>query len=206
MDDALATQPTLLVRIRDPRDTVAWQRFIDLYGPLVYRFVRLRGLQDADAADLTQEVFQAVARAARRLEYDPSQGTFRGWLYTVTRHKLYDFLERGRNVPTGSGDTTAHRLLEEEPTPDAAEAELWGREHDRQLFHWAAGEVRGDFAEATWQAFWQTAVEGRSGQEVADALGMTVGAVYVAKSRVLARLTKKIQEVQGGDLEWPGVT
>jgi RNA polymerase sigma-70 factor (ECF subfamily) len=203
MEDALLTQPTLLVRIRDPNDHEAWQRFIDLYGPLVYRFVRLRGLQDADAADLTQEVFQTVARAARRLDYDPAQGTFRGWLYTVTRHKLYDFFEKGRHQTAGSGDTTAQRRLEEQPDSEA-EAEDWGREHQRQLFHWAANQVRGGFTEQTWQAFWGTAVEGRSGQEVADELNMSVGAVYVARSRVLARLTKKIQEVEAGDLAFPG--
>jgi RNA polymerase sigma-70 factor (ECF subfamily) len=198
MDDGLLTQPTLLVRIRDPHDAEAWQRFVDLYGPLVYHFVRQRGLQDADAADLTQEVFQTVARAARRLDYDPGQGTFRGWLYTVTRHKLYDFLDKRRDRPAGSGDTAAQRRLEEEPSPEDEE-EHWRREHDRQLFHWAAGQVRGAFSEQTWQAFWLTAVEGRSGQEVADELGMSIGAVYVARSRVLARLTKAIQEVQAGE-------
>ncbi len=197
MDDALLTQPTLLVRIRDPHDTEAWQRFVDLYGPLIYRFVRQRGLQDADAADLTQEVFQTVARAARRLDYDPGQGTFRGWLYTVTRHKLYDFLERMRDRPAGSGNTSAQRRLEEEPSPQDEE-EDWRREHDRQLFHWAAAQVRPAFTEPTWLAFWRTAVEGRPAQEVADELKMSVGAVYVARSRVLARLTRKIQEVQAG--------
>jgi RNA polymerase sigma-70 factor (ECF subfamily) len=196
MHDTLATQATLLVRIRDPHDAEAWARFVNLYGPLVYRFVRQRGLQDADAADLTQEVFQAVARAAGRLDYDPAQGTFRGWLFTVTRNKLYDFLERGRHRPVGAGDSSAQRRLEEEPSPQDEEG--WDREHDRQLFHWAAQAVRGHFSEQTWQAFWRTAVEGRSGQEVADELKMTVGAVYVARSRVLARLTKQIQEAQAG--------
>jgi len=204
MEDALVTQPSLLVRIRDPEDAAAWQRFVDLYGPLVYRFVRLRGLQDADAADLTQEVFQTVARAARRLDYDPGRGTFRGWLYTVTRNKLYDFLERRQHQPAGSGGTSAQLRLDQEPGPDDGEEELWGREHDRQLFHWAAEQVRGDFTAATWQAFWHTAVEGRRGQEVADELRLSVGAVYVAKSRVLAKLIRKIQEVQDGEAALPG--
>src|SRR5438094_5665857 len=117
MADALLTRASLLVRLRDPKDRAAWQQFVELYGRLVYGFVRQRGLQDADAADLTQEVFQAVARAAGRLDYDPAQGTFRGWLFTVTRNKLYDFLERGRNKPVGSGDSSAQRRLEEEPSP-----------------------------------------------------------------------------------------
>jgi RNA polymerase sigma-70 factor (ECF subfamily) len=198
VEETLTTQPTLLVRIRDPLDREAWQRFVDLYGPLVYRFVRQRGLQDADAADLMQEVFQAVARAARGFDYDSRRGPFRGWLYTVTRNKLYDFLEKGRNHPAGRGATSAQLRLEQEPCPDEPD-ELWDREHQRQLFHWAANEVRGCFTAATWQAFWRTAVEGMEARQVAAELKTSAGAVYVARSRVLARLTKKIQEVEDGN-------
>jgi RNA polymerase sigma-70 factor (ECF subfamily) len=196
MDDSPVTRPSLLARIRDPDDAAAWRRFVDLYCPLIYRFLRRRGVQDADAADLTQEVCRSVARAAGRLDYDPAKGAFRGWLYTVTRNKLYDFLEKQRRQPVGSGDTTAHRLLEEAPGRDAADETLWGREYERQVFRRAAERVSGDFAGATWQAFWRTAVEGRPGQEVAAELGMSVGAVYVAKSRVMARLLKAIREIQ----------
>jgi RNA polymerase sigma-70 factor (ECF subfamily) len=195
--DELLTRPTLLARIRDPQDHAAWQRFVDLYGSLIYQFLRRRGVQDADAADLTQEVFQSVARAAGKLAYDPRQGTFRGWLYTVTRNKLYDFLEKGRRHPAGSGDTASQRRLEAEPAD--ADKTLWGQEYERQLFHWAAEQVRGGFAEPTWQAFWQTAVEGRPAAEVAADLGLSVGAVYVAKSRVLARLLKTIEEVRADE-------
>ncbi|MGR5411090.1 RNA polymerase sigma factor, partial [Vibrio sp. PNB22_8_2] len=76
------TRPSLLVRIRDGGDAEGWRLFVDLYGPLVYGFARRQGLQDADAADLTQDVFQSVAGAVRRLDYDPRKGSFRGWLYT----------------------------------------------------------------------------------------------------------------------------
>jgi len=88
------TRPSLLVRIRDAADREAWRQFVELYAPLVYRFARRRGLQDADAADLTQDVLQAVARSSGRLEYDPRRGTFRGWLFTVDRNKLHTFLRR----------------------------------------------------------------------------------------------------------------
>ena len=94
MADALLTRASLLVRLRDPKDRAAWQQFVELYGRLVYGFVRQRGLQDADAADLTQEVFLAVAQAAGRWQYDPRQGSFRGWLYGITRHKLARFPEK----------------------------------------------------------------------------------------------------------------
>src|SRR5262249_48200537 len=148
------------------------------------------GLQDADAADLMQEVLRAVARAVARLEYDPGRGSFRSWLYTVTRNQLYNFLARQRRQVRGSGDTDAYGGLEGRPAP-RDEAGLWDRESEQRVFAWAAEQVRGEFQEATWQAFWQTAVEGKGAKEVGAALGMSVGAVYVAKSRALARLREQ---------------
>src|SRR5438094_7280967 len=105
MTDPAITRPSLLLRVRDPRDKDAWREFVELYGPLVYRFARKRGLQDADAADLTQIVFQAVVPAIQRLDYDPRRGSFRGWLFAVVRNQLHNFLHRQGPTPPGSGDT-----------------------------------------------------------------------------------------------------
>ena len=196
MTDALLTRASLLARLGDPEDRTAWQQFVELYGSLVYGFARSRGLQDADAADLTQEVFLAIAQSAGRWRYDPKQGSFRGWLYAVTRNKIARFLHGRRAQPVGSGDSSAQHRLDEEPSPgDDAEAD-WEREFQQQLFRLAADQVKGAFAPTTWKAFWMTAVEGKSGAEVAAALGMSIGAVYVARSRVLARLTEKIRQMQ----------
>src|SRR5437879_13586561 len=104
MSETPATRLSLLVRLRDARDDGAWLQFVDLYAPLVYGFARKHGLQDADAADLTQEVLQAVARAIGRLEYDPQRGSFRGWFFTVVRNKLRTFLSARRRQDPGSGD------------------------------------------------------------------------------------------------------
>jgi RNA polymerase sigma-70 factor (ECF subfamily) len=194
MGDALLTRPSLLVRLRDPEDGVSWRRFVELYGALVYGFARQRGLQDADAADLTQEVFLAVARAMSRRQYDPARGSFRGWLYGIARRRLARLLHRRASEPVGSGNSTIQRHLSEQPGPDP-EAD-WEHEFQKQLFRLAAAEVRPHFAPATWDAFWQTAVEGKAGAAVAAALGLSVGAVYVARSRVLARLTEHIRRLQ----------
>src|SRR5262249_27686316 len=168
-------------------------------APLVYRFARSRGLQDADAADLTQEVLQAVAAACPRLEYDPHRGTFRGWLFTVARNRLHNFrLREGRHARRHPQAESAE-VFDAQPAPEAEAAALWDREYERRLFDWAAERVRGQVQAATWQAFYCTAVEGREARQVAAELGLSVGAVYIAKSRVLARLRAQIREVHGED-------
>jgi RNA polymerase sigma-70 factor (ECF subfamily) len=189
------TRPSLLIRIRDARDAEAWEQFVQVYAPLIYDYARRRGLQDADAADLAQDVLRAVATSAGRLEYDPARGTFRGWLFTVAHHKLHDLIARQRRPGRGQGDSAAQKLLEQQPA--RAEQDAWEQEYERRLFAWAAEQVRGNFEDSTWHAFWQTAVEGKSPRVVAESLGLTVGAVYIAKSRVQARLKQRIEEVCG---------
>ena len=198
MTDQPATRHSLLVRIRDARDAEAWARFVDLYAPLVYGFSRRRGLQDADAADLTQEVLRAVARSARRLRYDSRRGSFRSWLFTVAVNKLRNFLASRKRQPQATGDSSDLRRLDEQPAAEPDEAE-WDREYDERIFAWAAEQVRGCFEDSTWQAFWATAVEDRSPKEVAAELGMSVGAVYIAKSRVIARLKEQIRQLHVDD-------
>jgi RNA polymerase sigma-70 factor (ECF subfamily) len=204
---AETTRPSLLVRIRDASDQEAWRQFVDLYAPLIYGLARKRGLQDADAADVTQDVFRAVAAKiaphpashGKRGEdegwqYDPKRGSFRGWLYTVTRNKINDFLT-GKKIGRGTGDTATQMYLEEQPDTDEDES-IWQLEYQQRQFSWAAERIRNEFHESTWKAFWQVAVEGKSGEETARSLRMSVGAVYVAKTRVLARLKKEIKELQ----------
>jgi RNA polymerase sigma-70 factor (ECF subfamily) len=190
MSDTPETRASLLVRIRDPRDGDAWQTFLALYEPLIRAFARQRGLQDADAADLTQTVLAAVSEAIRRLDYDPRRGTFRGWLLGVTRNQMLKLLARERRQPHGGDE-----LLDEQIAPPEDTA-LWEQEYKRQRFRWASERVRGDVEAASWQAFWRTAVEGVSAADVAKELGLSVGAVYTAKSRVLDRLRKMIQRLE----------
>ncbi len=204
---AETTRPSLLVRIRDASDQEAWRQFVDLYAPLIYGLARKRGLQDADAADVTQDVFRALAAKIaphpashgkrgkdEGWQYDPKRGSFRGWLYTVTRNKINDFLT-GKKLGRGTGDTATQMYLEEQPDRDEDES-AWQREFQQRLFAWAAERIRGEFQESTWRAFWQVAVECKSGEETARNLHMSVGAVYVAKSRVLARLKEEILQLQ----------
>lgn len=194
--DPLRTRASLLARLCDPQDAAAWQQFVELYGGLVYGFARNRGLQDADAADLTQEVFVAVAGAGARLRYDARQGSFRAWLYGITRNKLFRHLRRCRGEPAGSGDSNARRRLDEQPSPEPSPEVAWEQEFRQQLFRMAAAQVRDEFTPTTWRAFWRTAVDGAAGAAVAGELGLSVGAVYVARSRVLARLAAQVRQLQ----------
>jgi RNA polymerase sigma factor (sigma-70 family) len=196
MADAAPTRASLLVRIRDAADGSAWAQFVQLYTPLIYGFARKRGLQDADAADLTQDVLAAVSRAVRRLEYDPAKGTFRGWLFTAVRHRLRHYLVQKPHQPQGTGDSQALQHLAEQPAPE--EKSDWEQDYEQRLFHWAADQVRPTVADSTWQAFWQTTLESRDPKEVAGELGMQVAAVYMAKSRVLKRLKETMEQAQGG--------
>jgi RNA polymerase sigma factor (sigma-70 family) len=189
------TRASLLVRLRDPRDGAAWTEFVDLYAPLVYGYARKQGLQDADAADLCQDVLSAVAGAVGRLEYDPAKGAFRNWLFTVVRRKLSNWRRAQRNRPDGSNDTAAHHLLEQCSAPQAGEAE-WEAEWQERLFAWACEQVRRDVADAAWQAFSRTVLHGQSCKQVAADLGLNVAAVYLARSRVLARLKELVQSVR----------
>jgi RNA polymerase sigma-70 factor (ECF subfamily) len=195
MAEIPATRASLLVRLRDPRDGAAWGEFVDLYAPLLYGYLRKQGLQDADAVDLSQDVLGAVAGAVGRLEYDPSRGAFRNWLFTVVRRKLSNWRRAQRNRPDGAADRESHRILKQLPAPEAAEAE-WEAEWQRRLFAWACEQVRPDVTETTWQAFWRTAIDDQPGKQVAADLGLTVAAVYRARSRVLARLKDLIRAAQ----------
>jgi RNA polymerase sigma factor (sigma-70 family) len=195
MGDTPSSRSSLLLRIRDTGDAEAWAQFVDLYGPLIYRFGRKHGLQDSDAADLTQNVLRAVGAAARRFEYDKKRGTFRSWLFTVARNELYKWM-RGRNrTVAGSGDSNVQALLEQVPGKEGWQAD-WDRDYERQVLAYAVNQVRNDFRDATWEAFWQTAVQGRRPKDVGEQLQMSVGAVYVAKSRVLARIKQEVRRLQ----------
>ncbi len=191
------TRATLLARIRDGDDADSWREFLHLYGPVVYGFARNRGLQDADAADMMQEVLRSVARNAGKLEYDPRRGTFRGWLYTVTRNKIYNFLNSGRNRAKAVGDSANQERLESIADRNGDDSDSqWELEYQRRLSAQAMERVKNEFQPNTWKAFWGTAVDDRSADQVGKELKMSVGAVYVAKSRVISRLRDEITRLE----------
>ncbi|MHC4403826.1 MAG: RNA polymerase sigma factor [Planctomycetota bacterium] len=203
MDEIPKTRASLLVRICDPQDERAWTEFLEIYEPLVYRLARRRGFQHADAVELCQEVFSAVASAIGRWQPDPARGRFRAWLFRIARNLMINWLARERRRTRGTGDTDVKDLLEQQPARGDEDSALFDLEYKRQTFRWAAEQIRGRFRRATWEAFWLSSVEGEPIDKVARQFGMTPGAVYIARSRVMARLRETIErlEREAGDLD-----
>lgn len=199
--DAGQTHASLLVELRDVQNSAAWERFVDLYTPLVFQFLRKRGLQPADSSDVAQEVMRTVARSIQRFEYQTARGGFRNWLFTVTRNQFNDFLRRRERSPLVLGGTTllrqAHESAGAGTDVDDPEVAEWDHAYRLRLFEWAVDSVRPEFRDRTWTAFWDTAVRGEPVSKVAVRLCISQGAVYVARSRVISRLRSRILEADG---------
>lgn len=187
------TPVSLLVRLQRD-EQAAWERLVTLYAPLVIRWCRHDGLQAADAADVGQEVFQAVARHIHDFRRDRPGDTFRGWLRTITRNKVRDYFRaHPAELAAVGGDAAFGRLkcvpCDEDPSEarDPTERTL--------LFRQAMEIIRLEFEDRSWQAFWRTAVEGQAPADVALDLDMTVNAVYLARSRILRRFRDEFQDL-----------
>lgn len=189
------TRPSLMLRLREPQDQQAWAEFVSIYEPLVFRMLRQRGLQDADAADLTQQVILAVNQALDRWRPDGNPASFRRWLFSIARRLALRFLDRSQ-PKRGVGGTDMLKLLENLPEPQHRTVALFDDECRNEVFRWAADQARGEFRESTWNAFWRTCVLNEPITQVADQLGMTTGNVYVARSRVIARLRTIVEQFE----------
>lgn len=178
---------TLIQRVHD-RDPDAWDDLAELYGPLVYRWTRQCGLQPEDAADVVQEVFQNVAGAIDSFQYDRPGGTFRGWVWTITRNQVRQFFRRQSQRPQAAGGTDAHQRWQELPEFLESEHEPAADRAKHVLVHRALDLVRPEFDPRTWQAFWRLTVENAAAADIGTELGISPGAVRQAKYRVLCRL------------------
>jgi RNA polymerase sigma-70 factor (ECF subfamily) len=181
-----STSSSLLLRLRLPGEQASGQRFVDLYTPLLYFWACRMGLSGEDAADLVQDVFVTLVQKLPHFEYDPGK-SFRAWLRTVTENRWRDLQRRRAAVPRHAGDAA----LADAAVPDDAAA-LWEGEYRRFLLARAAQVMQSEFQPATWKACWALVVEGKSGAEVAAELGLSIDAVYAAKSRVLRRLRREL--------------
>lgn len=199
MRNAPKTRASLILRLRDRDDLNAWQEFSEIYQPLVFRLARSKGFQHTDALDVAQEVLVRVAGAIDRWDPDTSRGSFRGWLHKISRNLMIDFLQRGRRQPITAGSSGMVELIEQQPDASSLQSQVFDTEFRRQVFAWAADRIRPAFHRSTWNAFWQTAVASQPATQVANELGLTVGAVYIARSRVMQKLREEVQRFLSSD-------
>jgi RNA polymerase sigma-70 factor (ECF subfamily) len=185
------TSSSLLEGVR-ANDAEAWRRLVKLYSPLVYTWAKRCGLENQDAADVLQEVFCAVSRFIAGFERNRSSGSFRGWLWTVTRNKVRDHFRDKQASAVGGSEMhlQLQEIPEEEPPSWSGDGEI-GR---GQLMRRALEIIRNDFEPQTWQAFWRLAVENQPAADVARDLHLGIDSVYQAKSRVLRRLREELRE------------
>ncbi|MBL8817849.1 MAG: sigma-70 family RNA polymerase sigma factor [Planctomyces sp.] len=190
------TRASLIVRLRDAADVVAWDEFVSVYGPLVYRLALRQGLQSADADDVVQQVFAAVAQSVHHWLERPDRGRFRGWLLTISRNIAIKTLTRRPCGGIGFGGDPGPAPLSElaEPSPDVCGQ--FDIEYRREVYRWAAEQVRASVAPKTWNAFQLTHIEGVSIADAAARLNLSAGNVYIARSRVISRLRELARQFE----------
>ncbi|HEY7428636.1 MAG TPA: sigma-70 family RNA polymerase sigma factor [Gemmataceae bacterium] len=190
-----ATSATLLERLRDRSDAEAWQRLVELYTPLLSGWLRRHALQAADVDDVVQEVLAVVAREAPHFRHSGRTGAFRHWLRTILANRLREFWRARHTQPMASGDSNLAEMLDQLEDPGSGISRLWDQEHDQHVARRLLAMIEPQFTPSTWQAFRRVVLEGARPDAVAAELGLTINAVFIAKSRVLQRLRAEGREL-----------
>ena len=194
------TRASLILKIADPGDNRAWEEFMHLYRPAVYQLGRRQGLQHADAEELAQETMAAVARAVDRWKPVAQRGAFRAWLSQIARNLAMNFVTRRKHQVWGTGRSSMQLRLNRLSDPHDELSRTFEIEYRRAIFRCAAKQVQRDVTKSTWDAFWLTTMEDQSAASVAVSLGLSVGAVYIARNRVVARLRAQVQRIECEDV------
>ncbi len=191
------TSATLLERLNDRSDSVAWRRLVDLYSPLINGWLRRQGVVAEDAEDLTQEVLEVVVREVSGFRHNGRVGAFRTWLRTIAINCLRQALRSRRLRVQAAGSPDIVAMLDQFEDPASEVSRRWDREHDQYVLQRLFALIEPDFRPATWQAFRRQVIDEVSPEAVAAELGLSVNAVLIAKSRVLSRLRRNAQGLVG---------
>jgi RNA polymerase sigma factor (sigma-70 family) len=187
------TSVSLLERLQARPDDASWRRLLELYRPLLHAWLRRYAVQDQDADDLVQEVLTTLVTELPKFRYDRERGAFRGWLRTILVNRLRGFWRKRQNRPIATGDTNFVGVLDQLQDPHSELSRRWDEEHDRFIAGRLLERLQPDFEAATWQAFRRVVFDGAAPRDVAAELGITVNAVFIAKSRVLQRLRSEMR-------------
>lgn len=189
------TRASLILRLQDAEDMAAWEEFAAIYGPVVFNVATNRGFQAADAENLVQEVFVAVANSISKWLERDDRGSFRAWLLRIARNAAVDMITQKATRSLGHDGSEAQFHLANLHAPSELSSTL-DLEYERLVFQWASDRVRQSVAEHTWQAFWLTSIEELSVEAAAVKLNTRPGNIYFARSRVMARIKKLVQQYQ----------
>jgi len=184
-----------LIKRAQHADKIAWEKLTRLYSPVVYGWARHAGLQPDDASDVMQNVFQTLTSRLHQFERRNGKDRFRGWLYSITKNKVRDHFREKQKHAQAMGGTAAHEMFQDLPESPPDEASSDGQSEITGIRQRALELVSGDFESRTWQAFYRTTVQGDAPQDVANDLGISVWAVYKARSRVLTRLRAEFEDL-----------
>jgi RNA polymerase sigma-70 factor (ECF subfamily) len=186
----METSDSLLERLAGAPTDDDWRRLNDLYQPLLRTWIARAGVPTSDVDDLVQDVLVVVFRKVGGFERR-GKGAFRAWLRTILTNRVRDYFRGQKYRPTATGGSDFQRWLDELESPDSALSRQWDHDHDVHVLKSLMQRVQGDFAPATWQAFRRHALEGEPAVQVAEALGLSLNAVLLAKSHVLKRLRQE---------------
>ncbi|GAA4439974.1 sigma-70 family RNA polymerase sigma factor [Bremerella cremea] len=185
------TSVSFLDSLQCTSDEEAWGRLVGMYSPLIRGWLKRHGAMVEDLDDVTQEVLAVVFRRFPDFRREPRAGAFRAWLRTITANCLRDHWRKKNRQPTGVGGSDFGAVIAELEDPNSGLSAQWNRDHDRHVIQYLLDEVRPAFTDKTWQAFQRFALDGLTADDVSQELGISVNAVFVAKSRVLSRLRQR---------------
>ena len=190
------TRASLILRLQDAADVAAWDCFESIYGPVVLRVAARQGLQAVDAENVVQEVLLRVAKSVNSWLARSPRGPFRAWLIRIARNEAARLLSRPATRPWRQGGDSSDVQLEDWVADNCNVASELELEYQRELFLWAAEEVRSSVEEHTWLAFWLTQVEGLTVSDAAERLQVKPGNIYFGRSRVMNRLKLAVQQFE----------
>jgi RNA polymerase sigma-70 factor (ECF subfamily) len=186
------TRQSLLFRAQ-AGETDAWNDLTELYRPLIRGWLKRQGVRAHDVEDLSQEVLLSVVKHLPDFQHSGRRGAFRSWLRTILWSRTADYFRAIEPATQARGGDAAAEILRNIVDPDGELNHRWDEEHDLYVVRCLLSLVEEEFEPLTLQAFRRLALDGVSGAEAARELGLSVSAVYVAKSRVLARIRQKAE-------------
>ena len=194
----LQTRHSLIVRLKNEQNELAWREFVCAYEGFLHQFVRRQGVPERHIPDVTQQILLAISKSIDGWKDDGNTASFRRWLSTISRHVALRFMSRERKQAGGVGGSDLMDALQKiEDRPD----EQLSRRYEHELIVWAAEQVRTEFLASSWKAFWSTVIEQRPVDAVAAELGVSAGSIYMSRSRIMARIKTKVAEVEGITVE-----